>query len=100
MNRSDFQPMLSFFQSGQTQSHAFRMTQLDKLATAIRQYEDRCYAALQQDLRKSKEEAWVTELGIVLQEIKQAKRKLRSWMKPQRKATNLLNWPSKSYVIA
>lgn len=100
MNSTDFQPMQDFFHSGKTQSPAFRIQQLEKLASAIRQYEDRFYTALQQDLRKSREEAWVTELGIVLQEINIAKRKLRTWMSPQRRRTNLLNWPSASYVVA
>lgn len=92
--------MRHFFESGQTREYAFRKAQLIKLRDAIRSYETQLYDALYQDLGKSKEEAWVTETGMVLNEINYAVKKLSAWMKPQPTSTNLVNLPSSSYILA
>ena len=55
----------AFFASGQTRSLDFRRTQLIKLKTAIRQNEKQIQAALWQDLHKSPEETWLTEISLV-----------------------------------
>ena len=88
-----------YFDSGETRSYSFRITQLKKLKQAILDYEQELYAALHDDLKKSAEEAWVTELGMVTAEINTAIRNLRNWMAPERVGTNLLNLPSSSRVI-
>lgn len=59
-------------------------------------HEQEIYEALHADLKKNKEESWVTEIGIVLSEINYALKKLKRWMKPQRVRTNLVNLPSSS----
>ena len=51
------------------------------------------------DLKKSPEESWVTELGLVLSELNFIEKNLRRWMEPERVATNLLNLPSSSKVL-
>ena len=91
--------MRLFFESGVTKPHAFRQTQLKKLKKAILDNEEDLYAALRADLKKSPEESWVTELGLVVSEINAALKGLRSWMEPERTGTNLLNLPSSSKVI-
>jgi aldehyde dehydrogenase (NAD+) len=75
-----------------------RIQILRKLKLAIEDAESDLYEALWIDLKKSKEEIWITETGFVLQEIKLAIRKLSDWMKPVRVSTNLLNLPSRSYL--
>ncbi|RYZ15347.1 MAG: aldehyde dehydrogenase family protein, partial [Sphingobacteriales bacterium] len=101
---TDFAPQLqemkAYFDSGATQSYAFRIEQLKRLNAAIVLHEREIAEALFQDLHKSEEEVWVTETGLVLNELNFAIRKLRSWMKPQRVSTNLLNFPSRSSVLA
>ena len=87
-----------YFNSGQTRSYAFRKEQLKKLKAAILQYEEELYAALFYDLKKSKEETWVTETGMVLAELSAAIRNLREWMQPEHVPTNLLNFPSSSKI--
>lgn len=87
-----------FFESGATQSYSFRATQLQKLRAAILQYEQALHEALAADLKKGPEEAWVTETGMVLSELRVALRKLRRWMKPRRVGTNLVNLPSSSQI--
>ena len=92
--------MRLFFKSGETGSYEFRIAQLRKLRTAIDTHEEELFGALHSDLRKSPEESWVTEIGMVRAELRVAISRLKSWMKRRRVRTNLLNFPSKSYVIA
>jgi len=66
-----------FFQTNTTRSLAFRMEQLTKLELAIHRYEADLYAAFWQDLRKSEFEVYATEIGFVLQSIRETKKHLR-----------------------
>lgn len=93
------QQLRSFYESGATRSLAFRKHQLQLLKTAILKYEQSLYDALFSDLKRSPEESWVTELGVVMAEINLALRNLRHWMQPERVKTNLLNFPSSSFVL-
>lgn len=89
----------NFFASGATKRYAWRKEQLKKLKAAIQQYEEEIYTALYTDLKKSPEECWVTENGLVLAEINHLLKHLKEWMEPERRSTNLLNFPSSSYVM-
>lgn len=91
--------MRDYFASGATRSYAFRRQQLQRFKEALYRHEQDIYAALHADLKKNKEESWVTELGFVVTELNNALRNLKKWMKPRRVPTNLLNLPSKSYVL-
>lgn len=88
-----------FFKQGITLPFSFRLQQLKKLRKSIVQHEQAIYDALYQDLKKSPEESWVTENGLVLTEIDHILDRLHEWMQPQRRKTNLVNLPSKSYII-
>jgi aldehyde dehydrogenase (NAD+) len=88
-----------FFESGATRSFSFRQEQLRKLRQAILKHEQDLYDALFNDLKKSPEEVWATETGLVIAELNAALKHLHSWMKPARVRTNLLNLPSSSRVI-
>src|SRR5688500_2767727 len=89
----------SFYQTGATKSIVFRKRQLKKLKAAIEQHETALYTALHTDLKKSPEECWVTENGFVLAEINNAINKLEGWMQPEDVSTNLVNLPSRSFVL-
>ena len=89
---------LQYFRTGATHSYAFRKQQLQKLKTAVLQYEKELHEALYTDLKKSAEESWVTETGFLIAEISHTLRHLKKWMKGERVATNLLNFPSKSFI--
>jgi aldehyde dehydrogenase (NAD+) len=93
------QELRVFFETGTTRSFAFRKKQLEKLREGIAAHEEELFAALKEDLGKSAEETWITENGMVLSELRYAIRKLGSWMKPEKRKTNLLNFPSRSYVL-
>ncbi|MGQ9651369.1 MAG: aldehyde dehydrogenase [Phycisphaerae bacterium] len=98
----DFTPLIArqraYFQTGATRSAAFRLSQLRSLYNAIESGEQTLISALHGDLRKSPQEAYATEIGLVLGEIRHALRNLRSWARPQRRRSSLLTWPARSFV--
>lgn len=91
--------MRQFFDAGNTRTYAFRIEQLRKLKAAVLAHEQELYTALYSDLKKSPEECWVTETGMVITELNVATRKLRGWMRDQPVSTNLLNIPSRSRIM-
>lgn len=91
--------MRQYFDSGITRSYNFRKQQLLKLRESILANEQALYDAMYEDLKKSPEETWVTETGMVIAELNVAIKGLRSWMEREKVATNLLNMPSKSWVM-
>jgi len=91
--------MRSYFSSNATKSFQFRIQQLKKLKDSILAHEQDLYEALYTDLKKCKEEVWVTEIGMVIAETSEALQNLRRWMEPERKKTNLLNLPSSSHIL-
>ena len=89
-----------FYNSAATRPFEFRKQQLLKLKDALVKYEIQIYAALFADLKKSPEECWVTENGFVHAEISHTLKHLKNWMQPEKIKTNLLNLPSKSFILA
>lgn len=94
----NIQALKTFFATGKTKDYPFRKEALEKLRSAVLRHEGDLMQALHEDLKKSKEESWVTELGFVLAEIRHTLKHLRRWMKPEKVGTNLLNLPSKSFI--
>jgi aldehyde dehydrogenase (NAD+) len=91
--------MRRYFESGATKTYAFRKESLLKLKAAVTVHEEEIYSALYIDLKKSKEECWVTENGFFLAELNDIIRNLRAWMEPEAVHTNLLNLPSSSRLV-
>ena len=91
--------MRNYFESGITKPYAFRKEQLKKLQQAVKKYEQQLHDALYTDLKKSPEECWVTETGFLLSELTNILKHLQGWMEPETVPTNLLNLPSKSFVM-
>ena len=92
------QTLRNYFINARTNSIAFRKQQLQNLKNTVLKYEDELYVALYEDLKKSKEEVWVTEIGFFLTELSATLKNLDKWMKPEKVSTNLLNFPSSSYI--
>ena len=88
-----------FFSTQKTKSIDFRIVQLRKLKKAILQSQDKIEAALWTDLHKSPEEAYLTEISIVLNEIDYHIKKVKQWAAPKRVATPLHLLPSSSKLI-
>lgn len=96
---SQLAAMRSYFETGVTKPYAFRKQQLLLLKQAVIAHEEEIYAALYADLKKSKEECWVTENGFFLAELNDTINHLRQWMSQESVRTNLLNLPSNSYIL-
>ncbi|MDR2511320.1 MAG: aldehyde dehydrogenase family protein [Bacteroidales bacterium] len=88
-----------FFQSGQTKNLKFRIIQLKNLKRLILKYEKEIEEALWLDLHKSKQEVFLTETSIVLQEIDNHIRHLKKWTKPHCVSSPIAIFPSKSKII-
>jgi aldehyde dehydrogenase (NAD+) len=88
----------NFYNAYYTSSYQFRKQQLQKLKAVVLQHEKDLYAALYSDLKKSPEESYVTEVGFLIAEINHTLKHLRSWMKPKKVSTNLMNLPGKSFI--
>ncbi|WP_068615301.1 aldehyde dehydrogenase [Paenibacillus tuaregi] len=86
-------------EGGNTRSVSMRLERLARLAEVLRSYERDIMAALQQDLNKSELESYTTELGIVLEEIRHIRRRLRRWAKPRKVKTALTHVGSKGYIV-
>ena len=89
----------AYFRSNQTIDIAFRLKMLRRLRDAIKMYEEELTEALRIDLNKSYEEAFMTEISIVLGEIDNFLKNLARWAAPSKKATPLKLFPSRSEVI-
>ena len=96
---TSLQHLRGHFNSGITKEYSFRKEQLKKLKASILKHEQNLYDALYADLKKSPEETWVTETGLVISELNAAIKNLHQWMQPENADTNLLNLPSSSKVL-
>ena len=91
--------MRRYFETGSTKSYSFRKEQLIKLKMMVEKYQQAIQEALFTDLRKSAEETWITETGFVVAEINYLLKHLKNMMQEESVSTNLLNIPSKSYIV-
>jgi len=89
----------AFFATNKTKDINFRLTQLRKLKKAILKNQQKLENALWEDLHKSPEEAYLTEISIVTGEIDNHIRHLKQWAKPERVSTPLHLFPSSSKII-
>lgn len=87
-----------FYYTGVTQSASFRIQSLKALKQAIQTFEPKIIEALYLDLGKSKEEAFLTEIGLVYSEISDAIKHVEHWMRPKRVKTPLVLFKAKSRI--
>lgn len=88
-----------YFLTGETRSIPFRREQLIKLREAVLRFEPELLDALKRDLNKSEAEAYTTEIGIVLSEIRIALRHVRRWSKPDRVRTPMTHFGASSRIV-
>ncbi len=84
----------AYYDTGATRSLSFRKEQLQKMRRWIHAHEEEIYEALRKDLNKAPFEAYATEMGIVLEEIKYACSHLNGWARPKRVLTPITQFPS------
>ena len=88
-----------YFSTHQTKDVGFRIDKLKQLKENIIKSEVKISEALWEDLHKSPEETYLTEISIVLQEINYHLKNLKKWTKAKRVFTPLQLLPSKSRII-
>jgi aldehyde dehydrogenase (NAD+) len=76
-----------------------RRNALLKLKQVIKDKQIEIEQALFSDLHKSKEESYLTEIGIVLSEINFALKHLTKWSKKRKVRSSLSLFPSKAYIL-
>jgi aldehyde dehydrogenase (NAD+) len=87
-----------FFKSGQTKDLNFRLENINRLKKGIIQNEAAIMAALKKDLCKSPYESYLTEVGVVLDEIRLVSRRLKSWARPRKVKTPFSLWFASSRI--
>jgi aldehyde dehydrogenase (NAD+) len=87
-----------FFKSGRSKDLDFRLENLDRLKKAIIQDEAAIFEALKKDLSKPTYESFLTEVGVILHEIRLVSRRLKSWARPRRVKTPFYLWPAASRI--
>lgn len=89
----------AFFKTGATLDIGFRKEMLQKFLNAMDKWEEQLSKALWQDLHKSYEEAYLTEISIVKGEIRNHLRNVSGWASRKRRRSPLKLFPSRSYII-
>ena len=89
----------AFFRGHATRSVEFRLEMLKRLRASIVKYERELAEALYNDLHKSYEEAYLTEISIVLAEIDNFLKHLKGWAAPSKKSTPFKMFPSHSEIL-
>jgi aldehyde dehydrogenase (NAD+) len=87
-----------FFNSGKTLDVSFRTRQLGLLHHAVKENEKMITDALHADLRKTPYESYMTEIGIVLEDIRFYMKKTARWAKPRRVRTPFYHLPASSWI--
>ena len=89
----------NFFLTGKTKDYSYRLEQLKKLKRLIYKYEKQIEVALKEDLHKSQSESFL-EIFLCVQEVNEAIKNLKSWMKHYKLPGHLALFPSKTIVTA
>ena len=89
----------AFFATGVTRIVDWRRYQLKLFQEGLKKWEKPLCDALWKDLHKSYEEAYMTEIGLVYGEIREARRKVRSWAHRRCRPTPMAVLPSTSHIV-
>jgi len=88
----------TYFATGATRTEKFRLESLKKLQAAIRKNEDAIAAAMKKDLHKHPFESYMSETGIVLDEIRFHLKHVEEWMRVRPVQTPIAQFHSRSFV--
>ncbi len=90
----------AFYRSGVTKELSYRIQALEKLRESIRKNEQSLFHTLKEDLNKSEFEAYATEIGVVLEEIRFTLKHVNDWVKPEKVKTPVSHIGSTSYIYS
>lgn len=88
-----------FFMTHTTLDVNYRIAYLKKLKEVILQKEGQILEALQKDLGKSSQEAYMCEVGLTLAELTYQLKHIRKWSKRRKYKTDLSNMIGKSFSL-
>ncbi len=88
-----------FFYTGVTRDIQFRKNSLEKLLESVTEQEPAIYTALRQDMDRSKQEAYMTEIGPVIAAIRYALKNIDAWVRTEKVKTPRFLFPARSTVI-
>ena len=88
----------NYYLSGKTKDINFRIDNLKKLKRLIKENEEIILDALKKDLGKSNFEGYITEIGMVYEEINIMIKSIKKWSKRERVKSSINYYPSKCYV--
>lgn len=94
-----YQQLKQSANSGRTHPLQWRTGQLEALKALLEQHQDALTQALHEDLGKSVAEAWTSEIGFLLSDIKHTLKHLKRWSKPRKVRTPLIAQPGTSYIL-
>lgn len=98
MYESIFNKQKQFFQTKETLSLDVRIKALKQLKDAINFYEDELMFAMKSDFNKNESDAYLTEIGIVYNEINFHLKNLSRWTQPVNVKTPATHFGSKSTI--
>ena len=93
-----FKNQKEFFESGKTIDINYRIQNLKKLKNIIKSNEDKILEALKKDLGKSNFEGYVTEVGILYDDINFHIKNVKKWSSEEKRKSPIVYYPSKSYI--
>ncbi|MDA3899571.1 MAG: aldehyde dehydrogenase [Spirochaetes bacterium] len=89
----------TFYESGETISLQFRLNALKSLKKVIKENESAIIRSLSRDFHKPSSETYTTEIGFILDEIRNVEANLKKWGKPRKVSTPLHQFPASSSII-
>ena len=93
-----FKNKKEFFESGKTINVDYRIKNLKKLNDIIKKNEDKILNELKKDLGKSNFEGYVTEVGILYDDINFHIKNVKKWSSEEKRKSPIVYYPSKSYI--
>lgn len=93
------QQQKAYYNSQATKSYEFRRNALQILEKGLKRHENDLMEALYKDLRKAPMEAYMSEMGMVYEELRYVQKRFKKWMKPLRVKTPLTHFYARSFQI-
>ena len=89
-----------FYNTRITDDVNYRIKKLKKLKETIKEKEENIYEALKKDLGKSETEAYMSEIGMVLEDLSYIIKNTKKWAKKKYVSTPLAQFPATSFTKA
>lgn len=98
-NLDVFQKQKALALKGMSKDLNYRKLALVKLRELLKTHEEKLWAAIEKDIKKSRFEAYVTELALIYSEIDEALKNLDKWSRPKKVKSGIANFPAKAFIV-